>query len=233
MINENIWLQKFQDVHLFIKIMLIDKFPCEKYQEGICKNNHSFCESVRVNFIFKMLSNVLILFKMCFYCKRAKLLLMFVCLPISFPRFVVSALKSLGQRPHSTAWPGIGFFQPPGVWRGQAIKYPRPSRVLGAAPVPEAPESGLECPWSLPCKSGILHHQGLSAGGWGPWQLVNLQWGLKAKSAIELFCYLDWGLAPLLICWRKWFRNPPWQALSLSRNHSDLTHLAIHSECLY
>ena len=80
---------------------------------------------------------------------------------------------------------------------------------------------------------GILHHPGLSAGSCGPWQLVHLQWGLKPKSAIALFHYLDWGLTLLLIWWRKWLQNPPWQPLSLSRNHSDLTHLAIHTKCLY
>lgn len=81
--------------------------------------------------------------------------------------------------------------------------------------------------------SGICHHPGLSPGGYGPWQLVNLQWGLKSKSVIELFCYLDWGLTHLWIWCRKWLRNPPWQALSLSRNHSNLTHLTIRSKSLY
>lgn len=110
-----------------------------------------------------------------------------------------------------------------------------PGAIQEFKSLPRCPRRGVRLGPStvLPWESGILHHLGLSVGGWGPWQSVNLQWGLKPKSAIELFCYLDWGLTPLLIWCRKWLRNPPWQALSLSRNHSDLTHLAIRSKCPY
>lgn len=135
------------------------------------------------------------------------------------------------------------------VWKcpdWETLSYGRAQSVF--LPAPEVPRTSQEfkalplCPRQrvrsgtstiLPWESGILHHPGLSVGGWGPWQSVNLQWGLKPMSAIELFCYLDWGLAPLWIWCRKWLRNPPWQALSLSRNHSDLTHLTVHSKWLY